>query len=243
MGDAQHNTMTRGAINWLLSKLKNHTHNMISGLGRLTNANRVGKKNNSLEIFMVDNDTVTGKPPRDSNVLQTNCDKTEFISQLALGINGDPHAYLRCLDNGTWIAWRTLLDSANWNSYAGAKPVYTFTSSGPDGLCETIRFPDTKVQISCAWKGIHTEIASAWGSGYINADRISVGDWNQAFSDSSKLVSVATVTPETSGTDCWVSTVTGANIKSAGQYHLVRQTAANEKQTFYVNVIAIGTYE
>ena len=149
MGDAQHNTMTRGAINWLLSKIKAR----------------------------------------------------------------------------------------------GLKPEYTFTTSGVDGLFETIRFPDTKVQISCAWKGINTAIASAWGSGYINADRITVGDWNQPFSDSSKLVVVATVTPETSGTDCWLSTVTPANIKSAGQYHLVRHTAANAKENFYVNVIAIGTYE
>ena len=117
----------------------------------------------------------------------------------------------------------------------GLKPEYTFTTS--------IRFPDTKVQISCAWKGINTAIASAWGSGYINADRITVGDWNQPFSDSSKLVVVATVTPATSGTDCWLSTVTPANIKSAGQYHLVRHTAANAKETFYVNVISIGTYK
>lgn len=242
MGDApQHNTMTRGAINWLLTKLKNHTHSMIVGLGRVTSANVSSSKKNSMEVFMATSD-IEGKPPQDASVFHSNWDKLEYASQLAVGVNGNPHAHIRALNASEWTEWRTLLDSVNWNSYAAAKPIYTFSTSGSDFMCATLRFPDTKVQISWAWKGVNTTIESAWGAGFLNADRITVGNWNQPFSDSSKLVSVATATPATGGTDCWVSTITGASTTSAGQYHLARQTKASTKQVFYVNVIAIGTY-
>ena len=92
--------------------------------------------------FVATSSTKTGKPPKDSNVLQMNWDNNGGLdTQFAISNGSSPHSYIRSQNNGTWGNWTTLLDSSNYNNYSpsktgsGASGTWGINITGASGSC------------------------------------------------------------------------------------------------------------
>lgn len=92
--------------------------------------------------FVATSSTKTGKPPKDSNVLQMNWDNNGgWDTQFAISNGSSPHSYIRSQNNGTWGNWTTLLDSSNYNNYSpsktgtGASGTWGINITGASGSC------------------------------------------------------------------------------------------------------------
>lgn len=105
----------------------------------------------------------------------------------------------------------------------------------------TLRFPDTKTQISWISYMVYVNIQTAWGNVYVNETAIAPGDWNQPFFGD--VVAVPTIAPSADGAPCWLTTIGNASRTSAGRYFLTRGTVDKTNRDFYVNVVAFGKYE
>ena len=103
-----------------------HTHTYLSLYGsRLTNINLATNTNGAGAMFhfVATSATTTGKPPKDSNVLQMNWDNNgNWDTQLAVSAEASPHVYVRGQNGTSWNnTWNTLLDASNYNNYTVTK--------------------------------------------------------------------------------------------------------------------------
>lgn len=96
-----------------------HSESRLADINLATNTNGAG----AMFHFVATSNTTTGKPPKDSNVLQMNWDNNgNWDTQLAISAEASPHVYVRGQNGTNWNnAWNTLLDSSNYSAYTVTK--------------------------------------------------------------------------------------------------------------------------
>ena len=93
--------------------------NVMGGMAmRPTDANRAATGTGGIYQFKATSTMTSNKPPADAHVLGFEWDNTGgWDCQLALATGGG-NMYFRGMNSGTWQAWKTVLHSGNYTSYA-----------------------------------------------------------------------------------------------------------------------------
>lgn len=96
---------------------------------RPTSANLVVTGLGGLRTFKATNSMTEGKPPFDAHIIHLDWDNTGgWDAQIAVKAAKDGHMAVRGMDSSVWGSWNTVLDSANYTSYAAKKNAYNRAS-------------------------------------------------------------------------------------------------------------------
>lgn len=92
---------------------------------RSTSANLVVTGLGGLRTFKATSSMTEGKPPFDAHIIHLDWDNTGgWDAQIAVEAAKDGHMAVRGMGNAVWGTWNTVLDSANYTSYAAKKNAY-----------------------------------------------------------------------------------------------------------------------
>lgn len=121
----------------------------------------------------------------------------------------------------------------------GLKPEYNEDETG-DWHRHYIRIPDTGIIIQwMRWRSAES-VATASGSGYQSSRTVNLGDWKIPFK---QLQASFAWVQGPAGSNVWLSTANPQTESSGGTYYIKSHAAVSTQKSYWVYVVAIGTYE
>lgn len=94
----------------------------LANQGRATNANITHVKDGGMRLYLATGSMTSNKPANDGYILNFNWDTdSAWNSQIFISDTGSTMQYRGSSAAGTWIAWKTLLDSSNYTTYTVKK--------------------------------------------------------------------------------------------------------------------------